>query len=260
MGFVFPGGTIALAGTYDVTGTTIDNAPGGTVNFTGTIASIGSTLLSQAGTLNFGTIPLDATALTLDGGTLTSTAAMTVSGLMTVDVGTISGSGVVTADGGIMLNLQGATFVIDGRTLINPAGQTATWTGDSSTIRMSDGAVFDNQGTFQDQNAGVVSQQLGAASSFTDDGSFIKSGNSGECDFQQGIAFNATGGTVNVQTGTLGLLGGGTDTGATFTSEMGATLDFGGTHTLDAATDVAGAGTVGFVFRAAPSPWPGLMM
>ncbi len=112
---------------------------------------------------------------------------------------------------------------------------------------MSDGAVFDNQGTFQDQSAGVVSQQQGAASSFTDDGSFIRSGNSGECDFQQGIAFDATGGTVNVQTGTLGLLGGGTDTGATFTSETGATLDFGGAHTLDAATDVAGAGTVGFV-------------
>ncbi len=154
----------------------------------------------------------------------------------------------------------GATFVIDGRTLINPAGQTATWTGDSSTIRMSDGAVFDNEGTFQDQSAGVVSQQQGEASSFTDDGSFIRSGNSGECDFQQGIAFDATGGTVNVQTGTLGLLGGGTDTGATFTSETGATLDFGGaTRSMPRPMSPARAPWAS-CFRAAPSPWPGLMM
>ena len=41
MGFVTPGDTIAMAATYDVTGTTIDRSGSGTVNFTGTIASIG---------------------------------------------------------------------------------------------------------------------------------------------------------------------------------------------------------------------------
>ena len=241
-------GTIAMAATYDVTGTTIDASVNGTVNFTGTIPSIGATLLSQSGTLNFGTIALDATTLTMTGGTLTSTAAMTVSGLATLSSGTISGSGAVNANGGILFNVTNAIFTLDGRTLTNPAGQTATWTGINSHIALSDGAVFDNQGVFQDQcTAGhEFENTAGAAASFNDDGSFIKSASSSQGYFLQGVSFNVTSGSVDVQTGTLELLGGGTDTGATFTSETGATLDFGGSHTLDAASSVGGAGTVGF--------------
>ncbi len=241
-------GTIAMAATYDVTGTTIDASVNGTVNFTGTIPSIGATLLSQSGTLNFGTSALDATTLTMTGGTLTSTAAMTVSGLATLSSGTISGSGAVNANGGILFNVSNAFFTLDGRTLTNPAGQTATWTGINSKIVLSDGAVFDNLGVFQDQCTAQheVQNGAGAAGSFNDDGSFIKSASSSQGTFLPGVSFNVTSGSVDVQTGTLELLGGGTDTGATFTSEVGATLDFGGSHTLDAASSVGGAGTVGF--------------
>ena len=173
---------------------------------------------------------------------------MTISGLATLSSGTISGSGAVNANGGTLFSVSNATFTLDGRTLTNPAGQTATWTGINSSIELSDGAVFDNLGVFQDQcTAGhEIENSVGAAASFNDDGSFIKSASSSQGTFLPGVSFNVTSGSVDVQTGTLELLGGGTDTGATFTSEMGATLDFGGSHTLDAASSVGGAGTVGF--------------
>ena len=55
---------------------------------------------------------------------------MTVSGLTTLSGGTISGSGHGRPpNGGILLNLTNALFTLDGRTLTNPAGQTATWSG-----------------------------------------------------------------------------------------------------------------------------------
>ena len=247
VGFVAPG-TIAMAATYDVTGTTIDRSGSGTVNFTGTIASIGATLMSQSGTLNFGTNAIDPTALTITGGTLTSMAAMTVSGLATFSGGTISGSGAVSANGGILFNPTNATFTLDGRPLTNPAGQTATWTGFNSAIVLSDGAVIDNLGTFQDECTAAhdVQNGAGAAGSFNDVGSLVKSGSTSEGDFLQGVSFNATGGTVDVQTGTLGLQGGGTETGAAFTIESGATLSFGGTttFTFDSGSTISGAGNL----------------
>ena len=241
-------GTIAIAGTYDVTGTTIDDSVNGTVNFTGTITSIGATLMSQTGTLNFGTNALDATTLTMTGGTLTSTADMTISGLATFSSGTISGSGAVNANGGILFNIANATFTLDGRTLTNPAGQTATWTGINSSIVLSDGAVLDNLGMFQDQcTAGhEIRTSGGAAASFNDDGSFIKSASSSQGTFLPGVSFNVTSGTVDVQTGTLGLLGGGTDTGGAFTIESGTTLEFGGTtaFAFDSGSTLSGQGNL----------------
>jgi len=55
-----------------------------------------------------------------------------------------------------------------------------------------------------------------------------------------------TGGTVDVQTGTLGLQGGGTETGASFSIETGATLDFAGStaFSLDSGTTFSGAGNL----------------
>ncbi len=262
-------GTVAMAGTYDVTGATIDNYSSGTVNFTGTVNSIGSAFTSSSGTMNFnsafsgtaGTIPtvvvnggtanfgtnaLSATTLTITGGTLTGTGVITVSGLTTFSGGTIAGSGDVNADGGILINSPGNTVFIDGRTVVNPVGQTATWSGPGGAIETLDGAVFNNLGTFVAETTGSFEQGSGANSSFNNDGTFTKSTNSGTVNIQNGISFNVAGGSVDVQDGTLSLFGGGTDTGATFTVESGNTLNFGSSHSLDSASSISGAGTVGF--------------
>ena len=159
------------------------------------------------------------------------------------DNGTISGSGAVNANGGIVINPEGSTlFTLDGRTLTNPVGQTATWTNTTGGFELADGAIFDNLGTFSDQSAGVFQQGTGAAGAFNNPGSFTKSTN-GMANVL--VPFNVAGGTVDVQSGELHLLGGGTETSATFTSETGATLYFEVAITLDSASSIGGAG-----------PWP----
>ena len=263
------GGTINIAGSYDVTGGTVGY--GGTTTFTGPVSSIGSSLSAQAGTLNFntpfsgsaGTIgdvyiasgtvnlggnALDATTLELEnGGALTGTATITVGGLMSLSDGTISGSGAVNADGGILIEPLYDPLTLDGRTLINAAGQTATWVeNDDFDFVMSDGATFDNLGTFLFQSGGSFVQGTGA-SSFNNQGSLTASTNNGVVTYGPGVSFNSARGTVDLQTGTvLDLQGGGTITGTTFTIEFGTTLDFDGStpFSLDRATTFNGTGSL----------------
>ncbi len=122
----------------------------------------------------------------MTGGTLTSTAAMTVSGLTTLSNGTISGSGAVNANGGILFNVSNATFTLDGRTLTNPAGQTATWTGINSTIRTfrrSARSLTTSACSKINALRGTeahVNRRGRCAASFNDDGSFIKSASSSQ--------------------------------------------------------------------------------
>ena len=67
-------------------------------------------------------------------------------------------------------------------------------------------------------------------------GTFTKSGSAATSTIS--ITFNNRG-TVNVQSGTLNLSGGGTDVGASYTGA--GTVEFGGgTRTLDAASSIAG--------------------
>jgi large repetitive protein len=212
--------------------------------------SINSLTSTQPLTISGGTLSIAAASsttgpLVISGGTLTGTGGVTVGGLLTLSSGTLSDSGGVTANGGITINPSANAFNLDGVTLTNAAGQTATWTGTGSNIQASDGAVFNNLGAFVAQNQGAFTQGNGAASSFVDEGTFTKSTSSGELDFT-GVAFNVAGGTVDVQNGTLGLQGGGTETGATFSIANGATLDFAGStaFSLDVDTTFSGAGSL----------------
>ena len=201
------------------------------------------------GTVNLGGNALDATTLELaDGGALTGTGTITVGGLMTLNDGTISGSGAVNADGGILIEPYDDPLTLDGRTLINAVGQTATWVEDYDfDFVMSDGATFDNLGTFLFQSGGAFVQGTGASSSFNNQGSLTASTNNGVFTFGPGVSFNEAGGSVDLQTGTvLDLQGGGTITGANFTIEPGTTLDFDGStpFSLDRATTFNGAGSL----------------
>ncbi len=192
-------------------------------------------------------------SLTIDGGTLADAGGLTVGGLLTLTAGTLSGSGDVDADGGI-LSTAGGDVTLDGQTLTNAARQTATWNG---ILEMEDGATFNNLGSFLaiaqgsfDDSAGF-DQDGSDPSAFDDAGSFTASLATGasstvQFDFMN-VPFVAEGATVDVQSGYLDLLGGGTSTAGTFTVASGATLGFGGgTQTIDAASSIVGAGTVNF--------------
>ena len=69
--------------------------------------------------------------------------------------------GALDANGGMLINpgvVPGGIFSLDGRTVNNAAGQTATWGGNpsnSSDINASDGSVFNNLGTFLVESLGL---------------------------------------------------------------------------------------------------------
>ncbi len=216
--------------------------------------------LSSSGTLSIsgGTVEIGAasttSALTVDGGTLTVNGSLDASGLLTLSAGgTLSGSGIVTAGAGIAIDPY--SVELSGVTLKNAAGETATWTG--GEVQIQNGAVFDNLGTFSIPAPGAGSSAFdgawyatGAASSFDNAGTLIAASGAtaGDCDFT--VPFNSSGGTVEVQSGFLGLESGGTSTGGTFKADAGAELDLGAasgqTWALDTTSSIGGSGTVNF--------------
>ena len=103
-------------------------------NVTDSINSLTSTepLTISGGTLSIAAASTIGSTLTINGGTLTGTGDVTVSGLVTLTAGTLSGSSALNANGGITINPPDNTngdINLDGRTVNNAAGQTATWTG-----------------------------------------------------------------------------------------------------------------------------------
>ena len=203
------------------------NIPADVVHSDAAADSINSLTSTEPLTISGGSLSIAAAStttsnLTISGGTLTGSGDITVSGLLTLTSGTLSGSGAINGDGGILINPAGGDFTLDGATVSNSAGQTATWTGAASNIVASNGAVFNNQGRFLAENDGTFSLGAGADSSFNNQGSFTKSTDPGELDFGPGVAFNvSSAGTVDAQSGTLGFLAGGTDTGVRSRSKPG---------------------------------------
>ena len=223
------------------------------INVTDSIHSLTSTqpLTIQDGTLSIAADSTLSSTLTQIAGTLNGAGNITVGGLLTLGSGTLGGTGTVTANGGIALS----SVILDGKTLINPVGQTATWTGNGRISIERNGASFVNNGTVVEQAEGGLSStgNAGAAVSFINNGSFTQSNNANFT--VTGVAFNENSpGTVDVASGELYLFGGGTSTGGGFMVNSGATLSFGtlklggtgDTYTFDANSSIGGAGTVGF--------------
>jgi len=214
---------------------------------TDTINSLTSSepLSITGGTLSIASASSTTSTLTINGGTLNDAGGLTVGGLLALDTGTLSGSGVVTAKGGIASSVNGG-FLIDGSTLDNVAGQTATWIGGDVTL--ADGAVINNFGTVLIQAGGGIGQGAGAASTFNNDGTITAAAGTGS--FIISVPVKTAGGTVDIKSGTFGLFGGGTSTGGTFTAESGTEFDLGapsgGTWALDSGSSIGGAGTVNF--------------
>jgi hypothetical protein len=223
--------------------------------------SAGFLSVANASTLN--------SNLTIDGGTLTGPGNVVVTGLFTWNGGTLSGpaGSSLTAQGGMQLVGGSSAEVLDGRTLVNAAGSTATW--GSGTVSLINGARFVNQGTFIDQTYGLFGETDHAGEEFDNQGTLIMATGSppetfeldynpgpgqpfgltpipfqGETDFQ--LAFDNSG-SVEVQSGNLGL---GTRDGALSTSSGSFSnpsgyFNFYGAHTFTASSSIQ-AEEVGF--------------
>jgi len=208
-----------------------------------TSISIGSDSLSLATTSSIGG------GLTLTGGTLGGAGTLTVSGLTTWTGGTMSGTGSTNADGGLTIGVAatGDNVVLNARTL-NNAGAATLADAAGYGLYLSSGATFNNLAgaTFAFTTDASIFSNGGTPSggTFANAGTLSKTGGTGTSYVNTGITLNDTG-TVQASTGTLGLRGGGTISGAAImTADAGADLDFNaGTYTSTAGSSITGAGT-----------------
>ena len=226
------------------------------VNESGTLTN-GGDLQITGGTLNDGGA-INTATLTQSGGVLSGAGTVTVSGLTTLSGGSETGSGTTNAQGGASIT---GGFALDGGRVLQLGGSsTATGTnitinlnGTSSdspdpnagTLTVVSGASFNDQVTggtgLTIQSLNVASGDTGAAAAVNNQGTWTKSGTATTSTIS--TAFNNSG-TVNVQSGTLSLTGGGTESG-TVNVSSGATLGFdGGTFSLNS---IAAAGSAGHI-------------
>ncbi len=163
--------------------------------------------------------------LSQSGGTIAGAGSLTINGTFNWSGGLMTGAGVTTVNG--PFNLSGLTNLNGGRTLNNAS--TANWTSATGLgMRTGTGSVINNTGTWDAQTDGatIVNYYLGATS-FNNSGTFKKSAGTGTTSIN--IAFTNTG-TVDVQSGTLSLGAGGSNTAALNVSGASATLLFAGRH------------------------------
>src|SRR4029079_8120695 len=240
----FGGGTHTLNATSSVSCAGTIGFSSGPVNIGGTYTVSGQTLIN-GGTANFNAAASTGT-LELDSGALGDTGALSVSGLTTWAGGTMQDAGITNANGGMTIN--GSDKILSARTLNIAAGTTATWTG--GNINSSPGATINVSGTWDVETDADFANQSGgpAAINILANATLKKTVATGVTDINNPWAVNVNlNGTLDVQSGTISLNGGGTSDGSYKASGATAKLNFGGgTHTLNATSSVSGAGTIGF--------------
>jgi hypothetical protein len=236
------GATANLAGLVNLTGS--NTFSGGTANLTGNYTCANNTLvISGAATANFngtGTVaPATLALLRVGNGnpTLSGNNTITVLSQMEWTGGTMSGSGRTIIPPGATLNLADPGSVTLSRTLENRG--TALWTG-AGSLGLNNGTFTNRAGAlFHAQNAATISSS--GSSRFDNAGTFRKSANAGVTTIS--ASFNNAG-AVEIQTGTLNLSGGGTNSGS-FDVPLGAGITFSaGTYDAGPGSSIAGAGNL----------------
>jgi hypothetical protein len=215
-----------------VGGTLTANAPLTTQSLALSNATVtaNAPVTAQSITVGGGTVTanadLTAQSLTFSSGTITGPGTVNVAGNLTWTNGTMSGPGVTNLNG--TATLSGGFFSkIDGRT-VNNAGTVTIPASNSFTI--AGAGVWNNLAgsTFLLPDSAQLSNFLITTGAFNNAGTVRKTSPSGTATIA--VPFNNTG-TVDVQTGTLALTGGGTSSG-TFTLAATTALNIGGTYTL----------------------------
>ncbi|HEX2832283.1 MAG TPA: hypothetical protein VHW00_04670 [Thermoanaerobaculia bacterium] len=231
---------IDASGTYIVTINSAAAARSVTVG-TGTTGS--QTLgISGANSLTI-TDPSSVTTtgfLSMSGNTLTGSGGLDVFGGMEWNGGTISGAAGLTIKSGATLNVNtGSAKALTQRLLTIDAGGTVNWNGGS--ITMSSGGGIDNNGTFEVKCDSSINDS-GSDAGFDNTGTFRKSTTAGSTTFGA-VDFNHSGGTIDLQTGTLNLAGGTSSAPISISSGASMLIDS-DTYILTTGSDATGAGKV----------------
>lgn len=229
------GTTINLAGSINLSGSHTFN--GGTVNITGDYHSVGNTLTLSHGTVRLnGTGTIAPAALNLGGfSALDGASSVTVNGPMAWSGSShIRGSGTITATDGLHIS---GNVALEGKTLVNQAA--ATWnSGRAESFALRNAVLINEAGaTFDCTGFGAMTSS--ETNRFINRGLFHKGGDTNEIRIDP--FFDNTG-AVEIESGTLQFLGGGTSAGNVKVA-AGATLSLGGgTWRLPAGADLVGDG------------------
>ena len=206
-------------------------------------ADVYDVTLSNGGTITLN-LPITIQKFTLSSGAVTGANSLTANQLFTWGSGSLAGGVSFNANGGLLIN--NSTVNLNGSTLNNAAGQTATLTGAGAQIGFQNGGIFNNNGTFLAQNNNSLFNNGGTGGVFNNVGTFTRNTGTGTFTIGSSVVLNNSG-VINVNSGTLQLSGG--DTGTTsgdFNVAAGATLLLNSNFTFGASSDLAGAGVVNF--------------
>ncbi len=208
-------GTVSLSGAFSLSGTNI---------ITGTLA-VNSPAVMAVGNLN------------LSGGVLNGNAPVVVNGPFNWSTGTINNTGGIVLNGTSSLSGVG-TYVMQLYGLLINAG-TLTWGGSGQNLYIGGGALTNLATGTMSITADVASV---AGGTIGNAGVLRKTGSTGTATLGT-VLVNS--GDVQVQSGTLDLISGGSASG-TFEVSANATLQFGNSYTLSGASSVTGAGNAIF--------------
>ncbi len=236
------GNTYTFAGPLDLGGSWTFGGSA-TVNLTGSTTTSGNPINLSGSTVNFNGTGKGGSwqpgAVLLSNGTLGGSTPVVADGPLTWTGGNING--MLSVNGG-SINVSASSTVGNGGELINTGP--LTWTPNSGP-RTGGGTVISNAPsgvinvTLNGNN--IDSYVYGGAAAFYNAGTINVTG-SGQSGSITDPFFNT--GTVNVNSGTLSLAGGGLNS-STITAASGADLDFsGGTFTNTAGSLISGAGNL----------------
>ncbi len=200
-----------------------------------------SVAITAGGLTVGGTSELDA-GFTLSNATLVANGVLTLVGNSQISSGVVQGSASVNNDATMTLagSVTLATVLNNTGTIVHTSG---TLRFDIATQFVTAFGTLNNSGLYDIQ--ADVGFQLGTLqpASINNTGTFRKSGGSGTVAVSSPLPFNNNGATIDVESGVFSLAGG-THTGGTFLTGMGATLLLTGIHTFTGSYTGSGQGTV----------------
>jgi hypothetical protein len=149
------------------------------------------------------------------------------------DNGTLSSATPITQIGTLTLSGSSSKY------LDTQLNNTGTIVENDYRLYFNDGAILNNSGNYELQQGEILNYD--GVGTFNNSGTFKKT-TTGTGTIR--IAFNNTG-TVNVESGTLNLTGGGVSNGGNFNLTSGKTLGFGGgVYTLNNGAKINGSGNL----------------
>src|ERR1019366_7779205 len=229
-------GALSSQSQFNVNNGAVFTGPGETRVDAGTILINGTNTIQAGATVE------------LAGGTWTGTNVFTGAGTFVWSGGITQAT--LNLQSNIALNITGTAGKVLGVSgapgFLRSAGP-GTWTG-TGPVSCGSTSVFENDGTFTVQNDATFAGYNGGVATFVNNGTFRKTTTTGTTLFQQElgggiVAFNNNG-TVDLQTGSLALGGGGTGTNDAFSAAAGSVIDFyAGSFFFNGTQALLGAGT-----------------